>query len=243
MKRLVGIGLLTVLVGLLFACAGPRVREDRELLTHTQAVELGGAEEVEVELNMGAGDMQVLPETAGGLLMDGTFITNVPRWRPEIRYRVEESVGRLEVKQPGGDTVSMGGTRNHWTVRLNPNVPMKLQARLGAGKNQLDLRGTYLRALDINMGVGECTVDLRGKWRKDVGVRVRGGVGKVRILAPSGIGVAAHARGGIGNINVQGLHRQGERWVNDAASESPIMMQIDAEGGIGQIEIIAERDS
>jgi hypothetical protein len=243
MKRRVGIGVFTLLAGLLFACAGPRVREDRELVTHSQSVELGGAEEVEVELNMGAGDMQVSAEAAGGLLMDGTFITNVPQWRPEIRYRVDESVGRLEVKQPGGETVSMGGTRNHWTVRLNPNVPMKLQARLGAGKNQLDLRGTYLRALDINMGVGECTVDLRGKWRKDVGVRVRGGVGKVRILAPSGIGVAARAGGGIGNISVRGLRREGDRWVNDAAAESPIMMQIDAEGGIGQIEIIAERES
>jgi predicted membrane protein len=96
-----------------------------------------------------------------------------------------------------------------------------------------------LRRVDVEMGVGELQMDLRGTPTHDYNVRIRGGVGEATVHLPHGIGVYAAGNGGIGEIHTEGLRRQGDHWVNDAYNDAKVRIHVDIEGGIGQINLIA----
>ena len=127
---------------------------------------------------------------------------------------------------------------NRWNLRLNDDVPLDLRVEFGAGEGKLNLAGLSLRSVDVDMGVGQLVLDLTGDWEKNFDVRVRGGVGEVEVRLPRQVGVIVEARGGIGEINARGLNKQNGRYVNDAYGESPITIQLDVKGGIGEIKLI-----
>ncbi|GAH86539.1 unnamed protein product, partial [marine sediment metagenome] len=148
--------LLTFLVGGIGACIA--VGESTE---ETQTVELGEAESVELDLDIGAGTLKV----QGGAreLMEGYFVYNVQGWKPEIRYSVTGNRGILKVKQGECSAMAIGKTRNKWDISLSNDVPLDIKVDFGAGAGNLDLRGLILNSLDIDMGVGELKVDLSGE--------------------------------------------------------------------------------
>jgi len=83
-------------------------------------------------------------------------------------------------------------------------------------------------------------LDLRGKTTHDYNVRVHGGVGEATVRLPQDVGIYATAHGGIGEIRVSGLNKQGDHWVNDAYDKATVRIHVEVEGGVGQINLIAE---
>ena len=227
-----------VLLSALLATCACNMGGDRESVGETQTesrtVELGGAKSVRVNVKMGAGELKV----AGGSskLMDATFTYNVARWKPEVKYSVSGDVGNLDVEQPeSGHT--MGHTRYEWDLHLNNKVPTDIQVDMGAGKSTLTLGGMALKSLRVNIGAGETTVDLTGDWKNNLSAEVHGGVGKAIVRLPRDVGVHVIAHGGIGAINASGFQRQGEAYVNEAYGKSPITLNIEVEGGVGEIDL------
>jgi hypothetical protein len=45
------------------------------------------------------------------------------------------------------------------------------------------------------------------------------------------------ARGGLGQINAEGLQKQGDSYVNDAYGEFRVTLDVDIQGGFGQINL------
>jgi hypothetical protein len=129
------------------------------LQTESQSVELGDARSVRVEINLGAGDLQV----AGGAekLLEADFTYNVARLKPEVKY----TEGTLVVRQPETeglpDLRDITDFRNQWGLRLNDEVPIDLSVDMGAGTSDLQLAGLSLTGLDVNLGAGEYKVDMR----------------------------------------------------------------------------------
>ena len=157
-----------------------------------------------------------------------------------IAYSTAAGHGNLEVRQPGVRRSLAGHTRYEWDLRLAQGIPIDLTAHFGAGEADLNLGALTLRSVDVNMGVGQLRMDLRGSPKRDYDVRVRGGVGEAVIRLPHDVGVLAKAQGGIGSINTTGLHREGDRYVNDAYDRSRITIHLDIQGGIGAITLISE---
>jgi hypothetical protein len=62
-------------------------------------------------------------------------------------------------------------------------------------------------------------------------------VGRATIRLPRDVGVHVVARGGIGAINASGFQKQGDAYVNDAYGKSPVTLQIEVEGGVGEINL------
>ena len=87
------------------------------------------------------------------------------------------------------------------------------------------------------MGAGQTTVDLTGDYGQDLEARLEGGVGEATVLLPSEVGVRARAEGGLGKINAEGLQREGESYVNDAYGDSDVTLEVDVQGGVGQINL------
>src|SRR5919112_683249 len=174
----------------------------------------------------------------GGTQQQVGKMQHVSEWKPKVSYGVSGEQGELVVKQGsanGGDL--SGGARNEWDISMNDEVPTDLVIRLGAGESNLDLDSLTLTGVDLQMGAGKSTVDLTGDYARDFDASIQGGVGQATVLLPSGVGVKAKAEGGLGKINVKGLNKVGDAYVNDAYGESDTNLSVDVKGGVGEINL------
>jgi hypothetical protein len=200
----------------------------------SQAFERDDAKEVNVHLNMGAGQLKV--GTGTHKLMQGYFTYNVSSWKPQVRY----SAGELTVSQPENHSVRVGNNKLEWDLRFAQDIPLNFHINFGAGKAELDLGSLTLRHVDVQMGVGSIRLDLRGSPKQDYDVTIDGGVGEAVVHLPATVGVYAEASGGIGSINARGLHKGDGHWTNDAYNEPGPKIHVTVHGGIGSISLIAD---
>lgn len=191
-----------------------------------------------VDLRMGAGDLHVDGGAAG--LMQADFDYNIPAWKPEVRYRSFAGRADLTIEQPGGPGHIGGQSKYAWDLRLNNGIPIDLLVHFGAGQGRLNLGALDLRSVEVEMGVGQIAMDLRGMPKRDYDVRIHGGIGEATVYLPSGAGVYAKAEGGLGEIKVSGLRPEGRHWINDWYASTRPQVRVDVQGGIGQINLIAE---
>ena len=260
-KHSVIVSLLILIAVLLMATAcagGVRVGD---LQTESQTVELGDADSVDVEIQMGAGELDI----SGGAneLLEASFTYNVEELNPHATY----SDGRLEVRDSDVNEgirslFDLDEYRNEWDLKFNESVPMEMNVDLGAGRSKLALGALALTSLnidggagevdldlsssqslnrlDFNMGAGEVTVNLTGDWQNDLDARIEGGLGEITVKLPSNVGVRVDVQTGIGSVDASGLSRDGDTYTNDAYGVSDVTLQIDVEGGVGQINLEVE---
>lgn len=219
------------LIGLGAACDEPR-----DIITETRTVALEGADRAEVALKMGAGELQVRAADQDALL-EASFEFNRERNRPEVDYSVFGGKGRLQVRHPRRRGISIGTTRNAWDLRLSRAVPLELDIDLGAGRNELDLRGLKIERLTIDMGVGEVLLDLQGPHERSFDVRIDGGIGSAKVRLPAEVGVKVRVDGGLGSVDARGLTKTGGAYVNEAYGRSPVTIEVDVDAGIGSLEL------
>ena len=206
-----------------------------DLTEDTHTVQLGEAKSVKLSLNMAAGEL----ELRGGAkdLMEGYFLYNIKRWKPEVNYYVSESRGRLRVRQGKTRGIPVGSTKNRWDINLTNDVPIDLNIDLGAGQGTIDLRGIILESLDIDMGVGDLDVDLSGERKESFRVKINGGIGSATVYLPEDIGVRVEVDKGIGSVHARGLHKSGNEFTNDAYGKTDVTIQVEIEAGIGSIDL------
>lgn len=227
---------LLLFAALLASCSsGARVGA---LQTESQAVDLGDTQSVDVDINMGAGDLEV----TGGAekLLEANFTYNVARLKPAMEY----TGGTLLLRQPGNkglpDLRGITGFRNEWGLRLNDQVPMDLRVEMGAGTSDLQLAGLSLTGLNITLGAGRSTIDLSGDWTRDLNVTINTGAADLTLRLPKDVGVRLEVERGPMVINAPGLTENGAVYTNDAYGESELTLQIDIQAGIGQINVEVE---
>ena len=203
------------------------------LQTESQSVELGEVESVRVEIDMGAGELNV----AGGAneLMEADFTYNVAALKPEV----DLSGRKLTIRQPELDIASFADLpdyRYEWDLRFNDDVPMDMNVNLGTGKMDLIMAGLSLTALEVDMGASRSTLDLTGDWASDFDANVKGGVSSLTVRLPSSTGVRVEISG-ISRINASDLTKEGNAYVNDAYGKSDVMLDIFIEAGLGEINL------
>jgi len=255
---MVGVVLLLVGMGLVTGCDAEAL-EIGALQTESTTVELGAAEQVSAEITMGAGRLEI----GGGsdALLEAQFTYNVQGWKPEVSYEVSDGSGRLIVDQPDtreGLSFDLDKIRYEWDLALNEDVPMDLAVTVGAGDSRLelgglalnrlgfesgagdveiDLRGSTAHDLTVRMGAGDVSVDLSGNWQQDLSADIKGGLGRATVILPSATGVRVQVQGGLGQVNAAGLSRNGDVYTNDAYGESGTTLDINIEGGVGEINL------
>jgi hypothetical protein len=205
------------------------------LRNESQSVELGNAQSVNVEVNLGAGDLQL----TGGAekLMEADFTYNVDKIKPDVKY----TDGTLVVQQPetSGMPALLGITdfRNDWKLHLNNEVPMDLSVDVGAGSSNLQLAGLSLTRLDITLGAGTYTVDLTGDWAKNLDVTIDAGAADITLRLPKDVGARVRVEEGPHTIQAPGLVKDGPIYTNPAYGVSDVTLQVDLVVGIGIINM------
>lgn len=261
MKVRWGIAFVLLVIGLILVTGCDSGTLDiGELQTDSTTIDLGDEQEVAAEITMGAG--RLLIDGGSDALLEAQFTYNVVDWKPEVSYEVSDGTGRLKVDQPDarqGLSFDLDELRYEWDLRLNDDVPMDLLITVGAGDSQLvlnslslnslefesgagdiviDLRGSTLRELDVRMGAGDVEVDLSGNWQQDLSASIKGGVGRATVILPASTGVRASVQGGLGQVNAEGLNKDGGIYTNDAYGQSDVTLDIDIEGGVGEINLV-----
>lgn len=229
-----------------------------ELNKESQTVEVGDAQEVRVYIKMGTGELKV--NRGADRLMRANFTYNVADWKPQVDYTVTDGSGRLNIRQPNSDQISIrSDIRYTWDLKFNEEVPLDMRIECGAGSGNIDLgklnvtqldaklsAGDFtidlsdnqsLTHLELDMGVGDASVNLNGDWEHDVEVYIQGGVGKTTLRLPKNIGVRVIVAKAIGAINAQGLTRDGNVYVNDAYGVSPVTIEINVQSGVGETSL------
>ena len=209
--------------------AGPTVREHR-------VVELDKSDLTRVSLDMSAGEIDV--KGGASNLLDADFSYNVPEWKPLVERTTSGTRADLKITQ-GSSGINVGKTENHWQIALNDAMPMEVTAHMGAGEATLALGSLNLRKVDVHVGAGEVNVDLRGTPKASYRVNIEGGVGEATVRVPANVAISATAAGIIGEINVEGLEKRDGRWINPRTTSSPVTIELNVHGGIGEIRIIA----
>jgi N-terminal domain of toast_rack, DUF2154/Domain of unknown function (DUF5668) len=225
-----------VLLVCFIAVAATRGRGYSRAVHETQSVDAQGAESVAVSIQMPAGQLHI----SGGAtkLMDADFDYNWAEGKPQISYNPSGKDGRLTLTQNSG--ARFRREHNYWDLRMNGDVVSDLHIEMGAGKSDLRLGGMRLKRVTVEMGAGECIADLTGDWKQDVDVKIAGGAGSATVRLPKGVGVRARAGGALGSIDVRGLRRENGYYLNDAYGKSPVTLNVDVQGAVGEIRLIGD---
>lgn len=209
---------------------GPEEHESR-------SVELDKSERVRAVIKMAFGDMTV--RGGSNKLLDADFTYTGAALKPDVQYRAVGSGGDLTVETRSGSPTG-GNLKNRWDLRMNDKVPVDMRVELGAGEANISIGTMTIRSAEVMMGAGTLRLDLKGKPSSDYSVRVRGGAGEATVYLPKDVGVSAKASGGLGDVSVQGLHKSGDTYLNDAWDRASVRIRLDIQGGVGSIKLISE---
>ena len=198
--------------------------------------DLQGVTSLNAVVTITAGELNLSGGTSRAF--EGEFDYATSWARPQIEYNVSGKSAKLNIAQENHGPLL--GPDNTWWLRLNDQVPLDLQIKMGAAKGDLNFRDINLKKLHIEGGVGKIDVDLTGKRGSDLDVDIHGGIGQAVIRLPKNVGVVVEAKGGIGAVTTNGLKKEDGSYVNDAYKRSQHTVHVTVEGGIGNIDLSVE---
>lgn len=232
MKKYIGlVFIISASLLVLTGCFSFVPEKERE---ETFSVKKDDAKNLDVEINLGVGELTVTKGAKGWLEGNATY--NIKKLAPNVHYNQRGQTGHLDIEHKGSTKVRMGKIKNVWDIELNEEIPMDLSIETGASTATLDLQGLKLENLDIETGVGDLYIDLGGDWKKSFETNIETGVGQTTVILPSKVGVKITTEKGIGSINLEGFIAQGKGvYVNDAYEKSDVVLEVNAEMGVGDI--------
>jgi hypothetical protein len=129
-----------------------------------------------------------------------------------------------------------GSNKKTWELGLNPDVPMSLKVSAGVGTAAMDLTGLDLTKLEVDAGAGNVAITLPRVG--ELQALVKAGVGKVEINIPAGMAARINISEGLGRVRVEGgYERHGDTYVGPTYNSAESRLELEVEGGVGQITI------
>lgn len=126
-----------------------------------------------------------------------------------------------------------------------PNGAEMDRLTVDAGASKLGIFGlghAGPQEIDVKGGVGDITLDFTGDWARSSDVHITAGVGMVTFHLPDDVGVQVTVEGGLSSVEVSGLERVGEAYVNDAFGEADVELRIHVTTGVGALRLLQVSD-
>jgi hypothetical protein len=203
-RRSLWVSLLSVVLifGLLFgflwmADVGVGPLGGRQVLSEVVNQPLEAAAQAEVGLFPAVGDLD-LSELAEGedLIRGRVSVSSAQEVWADYKLRGDTAVYSLR----SHNIVPLFGSAWHWRLALSPEVPIALEASMGAGDMDLDLSGLVISALEVNQGVGDLTVILPGSSTADG--EINQAIGSIVVRAGEDIGLRLEVSKAISSLQV-----------------------------------------
>jgi hypothetical protein len=212
-----------------------------ELQTESRSVDLGDAKSVSVDINFGAGNLDVV----GGSekLLEADFKYNVAKLKPQVEY----TDSTLVVEEPNNITLPLlqngKNIRNEWNLHLSNEVPMDLRVNMGSGTSDLEMSGLSLNHMEISFGSGTSVINLNDQWRHDLDVVIDSGATDITLKLPSAIGVRVEINSGRTTVAASGLTQEGNTYTNAAYGVSDVTLHVTMSRGSGRIGLEVASDA
>ncbi|MEK6221138.1 MAG: DUF5668 domain-containing protein, partial [Chloroflexota bacterium] len=241
-----GIFLLFILA--LFAGGGWLVRQSDvvwsgEQHTKTISQRLGGADEADVEIDFGVGELTINALSNTTDLVQGKLDLNENETLSQ-KFEIVSGTAHLDISSEGTEFYPSwlfdGDKRSQsrvWQIDITDAVPVDLEINTGVGVSEIDLTGMQIGSLNVSAGVGETNVTLpdTGKFE----THISGGVGKLVVYVPANIAVKIFVNSGLGNTTVSGNYqRSGSAYVSADYDNAVDKIDLFVSGGIGEVRII-----
>lgn len=230
-------GILLIPVAIVVAVIAIPSVEVSELQNIGVVRELDDAQTLDMNLLMHSGELTV--SSVGGYLVNAEFEFNVEAWHPTVDYEVVGSVGKLDIENPEQRYFNHSGvnTVNRWDVRLNNDLSLNVDAVIGAGDANFDMRELNPTDIEIDAGAGDVTLDLRGDWSHDIHVDIDASVGQVHVLVSDEMRVQASVTELIGSISTSGFTEIDDTYVSEFGTRTDATIYLNINKGIGDVTL------
>ena len=144
--------------------------------------ELGKADQAEIYIAPGLGNLHVAPLSDSGNLLEGTL--RGPETAAD--FEIQDGTAYVSLENVEHTFGPFAGDEYQWWLELTPDLPIDLTGDLGVGEAVVDLTGMEISALHVRSDVGRAKVTLprRGTFKAFVAVDV----GEAVIVIPEGLG-------------------------------------------------------
>jgi hypothetical protein len=234
---LVGLMLIAVF-GVAIALSGMWLPGAAALSSTTIAEPLDGAQRANVELQVGVGTLRLSAMNEPDGLIAGSVQVG-PNERVTRSFAVNDGTATYALRYENSrffTWTQRSGDNNLWTLRLNPDVPLRLRIDSGVGTTEADLTKLRLTALEIHSGVGQTIATLPAQG--DLPVTIEGGVGRTVLAIPQGVAARITVNQGLGNVQVIGNYqRQENRYISPSYDTATNRVDVQVDSGVGSIVI------
>jgi hypothetical protein len=203
----------------------------------TQAISqsLQGAARAELHLSPSVGELRIGTLERSDNLVEGSVQTARGERLVE-NFRESGNTAIYELKSEGRSSSSFIQRERTWDLRLNPNVPLKLDIDTGVGRSELALADLQITDLSIDTGVGETIVTLPRTGRYEASLSA--GVGATTVRIPDGVAARVQVSRGLGAVTVRGnLERDGDMYLSPNYASAEHRVDLRVSGGVGAITV------
>jgi hypothetical protein len=208
-------------------------------------VPLSGATSGDVTLQFGAGALRV-----SALPSDSTDLAEATAALPPGMRLVQKDVrnvgaANVQLSTEGGGPVSWpfgGFGRNPGDVTLDTQlarkIPLNLQADVGAGQSDFDLKDLAVRSFVLHTGAGQATVHFPAQAGQTT-ADIHSGAGQIILDVPAGVGASIHGNNGLVSVNVSNdrFQKVGDGYQTSDYDKAANRVDVTLNLGVGEVDV------
>lgn len=200
------------------------------------SIPLQGAQEARLEINHGAGQIDL---SAGANA--GDFLTGIAGVGMNQSSRLNGA--KLEVEIDAGPSFMpfIGPEGGVWQFRLTPDLPMSLDIDAGASRLNLDLRDLQVKYLSFDGGASRITLTLPARVENMV-VDMEAGAASIELNVPQGVGLRLRLKS-VGTVKIDEsrfVPREGRTYQSVDYDAAKYRAEVTIEGGATSISVNQE---
>lgn len=204
------------------------------------SVQRQDASQARVTLAAAAGYVRVAQLFGSDNLVEGA-VRELGGQQAQRSFSLDGETAVFELRSEGGNWWTPGigtGAANEptWDLALSANLPLELNAAMGAGRLALDLSLAQVTRVEAGMGVGEVVLSLPAQGR--IHGRISGAIGQTVVVIPSGMAARIRVSGGLAGRSLPAdFRRQGDSYVTPGFDAADDFVDLEISQAIGNIQV------
>jgi hypothetical protein len=213
-----------------------------ETYTHSISQSINGANQAEVNIDFGVGELEISKTPASGMLIEGELDVAEDESLNQ-KYTTQDNIAYIELGSIGTQYYpswvfnNWGDRSRDWTLNLTGEIPIDLSIDTGVGQAVINLEGIQLEDLNIDSGIGETRVYLPSSGSFNAWISL--GIGQLVVYIPEDLNVRIHIDTGLGDTSVSGSYIQsGDVYYSPGFDETGEWVELYLDGGIGEVRVV-----